>query len=216
MRNLTNRQIGMLRVPLFVGRVVTEVALLDAFWPDTKSGRTNGRRQLRWLCASELLEAFAIHGKPVRRVSLLYEWAPGEPEPNFAWLSQVSKERWRVPIRPMRIYTATVRARNIFGAQARQRVHSLGGLSHDAAVSLIYLHMLRSTPETANRWRSEDERLLGESFGQAQADACLVGDDGQPHTAVEFAGEYEPSRFEHFHNTFAAREIKYQIWSAGS
>src|SRR5262245_43709036 len=103
---------------LMVGRKVRGVGLrqlLRAYFPDSASGRLNGKR---WVAERErqgLLETFSILGRPVDEVELVFRGEPGADPPDFAELSRESLRRWDIPCEPITVIRATARLRNIVG-----------------------------------------------------------------------------------------------------
>jgi hypothetical protein len=212
---LTPRDLTILTMPVRQVRLVGEDQILDAFWPRTRSGRTNGRRRLCQFCKARLLAKGIVHAKSVRRVALLFAGRPEGPWPDCALLSRQSKAAWSaLPIRPQLVYTATRRARHIFGGLDRHRVHALPQVSHDLGCTASYLHLVTTAPELASQWRSEDEQLLPSGFGDAQPDAVLVDSGGRPMTAIEFGADYGPERYERLIRTFAEQGLDYRIYGA--
>lgn len=212
---LTERDLFLIRATVFAVRIAWEDRLLDACWPPTKSGRKNGQRRLHQICDAGFWARHVVHAKPVRNVELLHAGEPGDPPPDCRALSSESKSAWkRLPVRRLVVYSATPRARNIFGGLARHRLHALAQLSHEIGASSLFFTLFRLDPVLASRWRSEDERLLPTGFGDAQPDAVLVDGQERPTTAVEFAADYDSNRFERLYASFAEQKLSYQIWRA--
>jgi hypothetical protein len=212
---LTNRFIEIIRDHVFYVRASWEPHILDARWPATTSGRKNGQRRLDDICGGKWLDKHVVHAKPVRRVRLLFAGGPNDAAPDFAALSRESRQGWKLPIRRLTIYTASNRARRIFGGVARHHVHALSALSHDLGVACVFYTFVRESAELARRWRSEDEMILPADFGDAQPDGVLVDECGRPETAVEFASDYEAQRFAKLWNTIVAEQkLRLQIYGA--
>lgn len=214
---LTDRDEFVVRSHVHTVRCSAQEHLLAALWPPTEAGRKNGQRRLHALWEADLLDRHVVHVKNVRAVCLLHAGQPDDPAPDCAELSRQCRAAWNaLPIRAVVVYTATRRARLIFGGRERHRVHALPQLSHDLGCSASYFHLLRTEPDVAACWRSEDDGLLPAGFGDCQPDAVLVDADERPTGAIEFAAHYGTERFQRLLKSFADsdRPLAYRIYGA--
>jgi hypothetical protein len=213
----TERDLSFLRTLVLRVRLVSEDQALDAWWPATDSGRKNGQRRLRAYCRAGVCERHIVHAKPVRGVELLWSGTPGDAEPDCRQLSQACQSAWhRLTVQRLVVYTATRGARQLFGGTERHRVHALPHLSHDLGTAATYFELLKTAPERAALWRSEDDGLLPAGFGDAQPDAVLVDVQGRPDVAVEFAADYGHRRFEGLVRTCSEQQLGLRIYGVRS
>jgi len=185
--------------------------LLRAFYPDSASGRLNGKR---WVAERErlgLLETFSILGRPVDDVELVFRGDPERAPPDFSALSRESCMRWDIPCRPITVVRATTRLRNIVGGSSRMRFRALAQVGHDLGSAAVALRLLRDSPELLAYWVNEDD-IEDPAYREAKSDAVIMNCDGNVSHVIEFASGYQSEKFEKIDRTFRPHGIPYEIW----
>ena len=185
--------------------------LLGAFFPDSASGRINGKRWVASRERSGLLETFTALCRPVVDVELYFRGDPGSPPPDFAELSRESCRRWDVPSQPTTVVRGTAKLRNIVGGPSQMRFRALGQIGHDLGAAAVYLKLLRDAPGIADGWLCEDE-IEDPSYKEAKADAVVLNQDGEPLHVIEFASAYQEEKFSKIDRTFRPHGIPYEVW----
>ncbi len=185
--------------------------LLRGFFPDSASGRINGKR---WVSARErsgLLETFTVLCRPVVDVELYFRGEPGLPPPDFAELSRESCRRWDIPSQPTTIVRGTTKLRNIVGGPSQMRFRAIGQIGHDLGTAAVYLKLLRDAPELTDGWLCEDE-IEDPAYKEAKSDAVILNQAGEVIHVVEFASGYQSEKFAKIDRTFRPDGIPYEIW----
>lgn len=208
---LTGRRLEILETLTTKVDMLSFGQLLSAWWPPSRAAARNARRSLCGLVESGLLIRTTVFARPVLELDgPLERWEVGDPEPDFPSLSARLQARWRERPRQTTVFLATPRAANWLGGRALGRVKRRHQAGHDLNVAAVYLRHVRQAPELAAAWVGEG--LFSEKTEQAVPDALLVGADGRPFRAVEFAAAYPPERLRSFHESCLAAELPYDIW----
>lgn len=143
-------------------------------------------------------------------------WRPGDPVPAFGAASYLLRKRCKEPVSPTLAYLATKKTAKLFGGFSGGSKgdgvlrHPLQA-SHDAAVSTRYLELLKSEPDTARRWVSE-EKFEIQNRGSKLFDAVIVDDSGELERVIEVGGEYGVRRLKTIHAECARRLLPYELW----
>ena len=104
---------------------------------------------------------------------------------------------------------ASPRSIVLFG-QGRAPSVKLTQMTHDLHVAAVYLKY-RAGGLSSRHWISED-RLPRDWPLRERPDATLTDDDGLIYRAVEYGGDYPPSRLAELHEGLASIELNYEIW----
>jgi hypothetical protein len=185
--------------------------LLRAFFPDSASGRIRGKR---WFVEREragLFESFSALARLCEDVDLVFCGNPDGPLPDASVLARESCRRWNVPSRPVTVIRGTARLRNIVGGPPQMRFRALGQIGHDLGVASCFFKLLRIAPELAAGWISEDE-LLPSRFKEAQPDAVIFDQAGNPRCIIEFASGYGSDKFQKISRTYGPLSTPYVIY----
>ena len=83
-------------------------------------------------------------------------------------------------------------------------------MTHDLHVSEVYLHY-RVNGLSSRHWTSED-RLPRDWPLRERPDATLMDEEGHPYRAVEYGGNYPPTRLAELHEGLSSIELAYEIW----
>jgi hypothetical protein len=137
-------------------------------------------------------------------------WRRGDELPDFGALAWRLQARWSEPPRPTTVYLATARAANLYGGRNRGRLKRPHQASHDLGVAAVYLRLLQSDPQAAERWVGEDV-LDTKPFGGKVPDAALV-EESVIRQVIEFGGAYDKARLSDFHHACARLGLPYEVW----
>jgi hypothetical protein len=139
----------------------------------------------------------------------LATWEPGDPPLDCGHIAYVIRERWKTPCYPVTCYVATPRAGRLFGS-SRVGLKNTLQISHDLAVSEVYLWHLANSPELADAWTGED--LIKVPRGEKVPDAFFIA-DGKPFRVLEVGGSnYGKDRVEALHRLLAGRRLPHEFW----
>ncbi|MCC6968955.1 MAG: hypothetical protein IT434_01925 [Phycisphaerales bacterium] len=183
----------------------------QALWSDDlRRGRSFVERMER----SGLVETVTVLAHPVIALSApLARWQPRLPAPDLAGVSYRARHRWGAPSQTTIVLIATEgAAASIGGCAGRQP--RLSEATHDLHVAQVYFQMLRDLPTRAGTWEGETQAAARSTTNRgcpAKLPDAMVR-DGVRRTAIEFVGEYPPSKLEAFHRFCLLHEIGYELW----
>ena len=129
---------------------------------------------------------------PVRMVPTdkpLYAAAPGAPEADWGSLAYRSKNRYQgVPSRHLSIYSASSKCYRTFGVRRRASLKP-HHLSHDLALTSVFLRLLAAKPDVSSQWRPEDLYAASCEHGRKVPDVLLVDPETKlPIKGIDFLG----------------------------
>jgi hypothetical protein len=139
----------------------------------------------------------------------LLTWSPGDRAPDFWRLSRVLHKRSMQNASLTTFVFASPKSLVLF-AQGRAPSVKLTQMTHDLQVAEVYLKY-RTDGLSSRHWISED-RLPRDWPLRERPDATLTDDDGRIYRAVEYGGNYPPSRLTELHDGLASIELTYEIW----
>ena len=139
----------------------------------------------------------------------LVVWKRGEPTPIFRQIVRVLRTRWGGPLLPVTVVTATKKAAGRFGGLIRPVRNS--ELSHDLALSSVFLQKVTESPELEVRWISEVHLVERWSPGEPVPDALLkLPPHGQ---VVEVGGSsYRAAKLVQLHEYCESAGLYYEVW----
>jgi hypothetical protein len=142
----------------------------------------------------------------------LHVWEPGRPEPNCQAVSYLAQTRWSGAVRPTWAYFATREAADVFGGRGGLIKNPLQA-THDLHVTQCFLRLRKTSPQEAQQWIGEDAIASPELRRWSRLpDALLFDSTRGPLRAIEFIGQYSPSRICSFHRFCAERQLPYEMW----
>ena len=191
-------------------RVLSLQQVARTWWTDTRWGRSRAKAAMTEL---ESLGWLQIHRSLARPIDEMQEplmsWSPRDDRPDFWRLSRVLHKRSMQDASMTTFVFASPKSIVLFG-RGRAPSVKLTHMTHDLHVAEVYL-TYRRTGLSSRHWISED-RLPSDWPLRERPDAALVNDDGQFYRAVEYGGNYPPSRLAELHEGLASIELDYEIW----
>lgn len=191
-------------------RVLSLTQVARTWWSDTKWGRSRAKAAMTELDASNWLQIHRSLARPVVELHQpLLSWSPQDETPDFWELSRTLHRRAAKAASMTSFVFASARTVAMFG-RGRAPSVKLTQMTHDLHVAEVYL-WYRTNGHSARNWISED-RLPRDWPLRARPDATLTNDEGEFHRAVEYGGDYPPSRLEELHEGLSSIHLKYEIW----
>lgn len=172
------------------------------------------RSRLDQLIANQLIarcEATVIRMQPL--ASSLAKWRPTQQSPDLGKLAWTLSVRWQEPPIPTSVYFALPRLAQRYGGRRKGTIPRSFQISHDLAVTEMFLAIRRHRSELAHLWVDED-RLAPFRRGEKLPDAVIADYPGAPPRLVlEFgSGNYGADRLRAFHDDCEMRGLPYEIW----
>lgn len=206
--HLTRRDLVVLRALSYAVRLFGQRQLATALW---NSEIANARRRLRRLDELGLIERKTALVRPTPELLCpVFQWKPGQTGPGVGQVAFRLQSRWRYQsLRSTVVILPTQKTIDHFGGRQKSMLSSQ--VSHDLGVSEVWLWYLHNHGDVVRCWRGED--MLDEyQSGDSLPDAVLVDANEQPHTWIEFGGDYNADRIARFHEDAAQLQMPYQIW----
>ena len=177
------------------------------------SDSANAARRLDTLTERGLLAEHRLNARTVPLVaSPLASWQPGESVPNLPRLAYQLSKRWGLKqTRIHLIYLAGPKLVSLTGVKGKSRPKHPLQASHDLGLAATFLHMRRSRPSMADKWRGENALALAPTEGQIP-DALILNESGEAELAIEFGGLYSAKRLDRFHRYCQRRSLAYELW----
>jgi hypothetical protein len=174
---------------------VSEEQLAEHWGISSPTGRRHLAAWLSGLVRNGLLRRYRVLAKPAPPLDApLLIARPGDPIGDMAALAWRLEKRWSVEPRVTTVYVRGPRCRQLFGGAAGPDISNLASVSHDLALTALYLRFCRRCPARARDWVPDWERKGALEYGEKLPDVLLHGADGKPYLAIEMAGIYRPSR----------------------
>jgi hypothetical protein len=221
---LTPRRREILTVLTQKVRYLSTEQLGEHWWSPGPTGQRAARREVAGLVAAGYVERYQLLARPLASLEdgPVFEWAPGDPAPDYNAVSYGLQARWKASLRAVTVVLATPHAAAELGGVA-SGLRLPEQASHDLAVAAIYLQLRRTEPEAACAWVSEDYFRLLHRGRRATAgrvwpaldkepDAVLLDDRGQIVRLVEFGGSYDARRVEKTHRSAVRAGLPYSLW----
>lgn len=182
------------------------------FWPQSTDGQIKSLRRLRQLQSAGWLSSQQGYAK---RLPLLTRpvvtWSLSDPAPDFGWLSNYLKTRFKEPTRTMQIFIATRQAAVRYGGTG-DRWPRRSETTHDLGLAQVYLHLLESDPMRASAWVSEASLVArGTHPGEKLPDAIIRPATGR-ESVIEFGGQYGKEKLQAFHDYCVNAFLEYELW----
>ena len=137
-------------------RVITVAQAARTWWGNSLSARATAKRQLDSLVTRGDLLKYILRAHPEQPLPKpVWSWNPGEPEPPYGVLSYRLRKRWTEPLVPTIVYVASTRSARLYAGSGGRLAHPLQ-VTHDLHVSALYVRLLRTEPDKAAQWVSED------------------------------------------------------------
>ena len=207
---MTPREQQLVRALADSVRVLSLEQIARTWWSDTRWGRSRAKGTLSALTDEGWLHMQRALSRPI--VSLpapLVRWQPESLRPDLAEVARILHRRSMTNAIPLTVVFASRRAVAMFGT-GRAPTIKLTQMTHDVSVSEVYLQY-RSTNSSEEQWLSED-RLPHDWPIKVRPDAVLRDSQGGIIRAVEYGGDYPPSRLVELHEGIASMGIGYEIW----
>jgi hypothetical protein len=206
----TARTEALLRALCLAVRLFSLRQISRQWWRDDKA---NARKALRGLEANELVSQRAVLSRtlPILEAPVA-TWSPGERAPDFGPIAYRLKRRWqgRAPLRT-RVFVATARAIDLFGARSAGRLKNPLQAQHDLALAEVYLWFLNHRPELAAAWVGEDQ-IPHKRRREKLPDAYIMSPARRPLRLIEQGGGYDKRRVRAFHRYAASQNLPYELW----
>jgi hypothetical protein len=193
-------------------RLVSPELAARAFWGDGDERILRCRRSLAELVKAGFLKERVVRAHPIYPPDApLLKWGPGEEEPAFGGLSYKLHVRWGEALRPVKVYMASEKLSRQFGSP-RSGLKLTWQATHDLYCAALFLKWLKTDPERANAWMSEDV-LAPRMRHRKLPDAELHFPDGRPTVVIEIGGSsYSPDRLRAIHEDCVRRQLAYELW----
>lgn len=204
----TDRDLIVLKALSLQVRLFGQRQLAEALWDGDVA---NARRRLRRFAELGLAERCVVLARPLPEIiGPVFAWQPGQVDPDAGQVAFKLQSRWRYQaLRSTVCFLPTEKCVNHFGGRSKALIPAQ--VSHDLGVAEVWLWYWLNLPDYINAWRGENQLTDTES-GQALPDAVLVDEHEQPHTLIEFGGDYSATRIAAFHDDAVVRGLPYQIW----
>ncbi|MCA9013666.1 MAG: hypothetical protein KDB01_28135 [Planctomycetaceae bacterium] len=181
-----------------------------SFWPFHASRRQCRRRlaQLEENCW--LKRATILAHPPLKADQPLYQWAPGDDDPDSEEIAEACQSRWACPAIPTDVIVASEKAANLMGSTAC-------GLprpeqwNHDLHLSQVFVMYRRRRTKLAQMWVGEHS-LPKAGYRIKDPDAFLVDRKNKVRRVIECAGKYDAKQVESFHDHCADHDLPYELW----
>lgn len=207
---MTPREEQILRALVNDVRVLSLTQVARCWWTDTRWGRSRAKAAMTALECEGWAQIHAALARPIRELSEpLVTWSPDDESPDVWKLSRKLHLRAMQPASMVSFVFASAQSVALFGRGHAPSV-KLTQMTHDLHVSEVYL-WYRTHGLPARGWLSED-RLPRDWPLRERPDAVLADDDGTIRRAVEYGGDYPPSRLQELHAGLAAMKLEYEIW----
>ena len=207
---LTDRDLDLLDALTLRVRLLTLRQLTELWWPNGNNQRC-ARHRLECLEAARLVEIHRVNAHPLLPVARpLFEWRPGDAEPDCEHVAACCRDRWNRPAVPMTVCVATSLAANLFGSTARGVPHR-DHRNHDLRLASIYVAYRLQRPQLAALWIGE-HGLAKAGHRIKDPDAFLRHDNGQVFRVIESAGRYGEAQVQSFHDHCEANDLPYELW----
>ena len=191
-------------------RVLTLGQIAGTWWTDTRWGRRRASVAMHQLAAEGWIDVRKVLARAIECFhSPLIEWRPGQERPDFVAASRSLHRRAMSDAKCVQVVLAARRAVIFFGS-GRAPVVKLTQMTHDLNVAALYLHY-RKSGLPGDRWISED-RLPRNWPLKQRPDALLRSESGTLLRAVEYGGDYPPTRLVELHAGLASIGLGYEIW----
>ncbi len=203
-----DRDLTVLRALSLQVRLFGQRQLAERLWCGDIA---NARRRLRRFVEQGLVQRCVVMARPLPELLRpILTWQPGQPDPDPGATAFQLQSRWRYrALRSTVVFLPTDRTVNHFGGRRKTLIPSQ--VSHDLGVAEVWLWYWMHHPKYVRAWRGEN-LLTDAEPGRSLPDAVLVSEDDEPHTLIEFGGDYDADRIAAFHDDAAMRGLPYQIW----
>ena len=187
---------------------IQQIAL--TWWTDSRWGRSRAKAAMASLAKEGWLRMQRVLSRPIiSAVGPMLDWNCGDVVPDFAALTRTLHHRSMCDAKLITVVFATRRAVAMFG-NGRAPAVKLTQMTHDLNVSEVFLHYRRSGLPTG-RWVAED-RLADNWPIRQRPDAVLRDETGNIVRAVEYGGDYPPSRLAELHDGLSSIGLSYEVW----
>lgn len=191
-------------------RVLSLTQVARTWWSDTRWGRSRAKTAMAELEAEGWAQIHTSLCRPVRQPQEpLLSWSPGDASPDFWRLSRKLHQRAMEPASMTTFVFASARSVALLG-RGRAPSIKLTQMTHDLQVAEVYL-LYRTNGLPARGWISED-RLPHDWPLKVRPDGLVTDDDAAIRRAIEYGGDYPPSRLEEMHVGLSSIELNYEIW----
>jgi hypothetical protein len=208
---LCDRDMEILTALCVKVRLMMQSQISKHWWAHTASPEASAKPSLRRLRGRGLLNQFRVLSRPLPRLeNAVFSWQPGGQAPNPNSISWQLKRRWHSAPTYHVAYTASRRARLLFGGGGKENLSHPIQATHDAGLAGVYLRFLSHRPADARAWLGEDCIALGNR--KKNPDAHIVGPRSSVRRVIEFGGSYGPGRVSSFHQFCRKQGFPYEIW----
>ena len=168
------------------------------------------RRRLNRLTDGRLLSRLTVWASDIPAIETpLFQWCPGEPEPNHGALAYAAQRRWDSrPVKKRTIYTASDKLLAMYALPPRSHL-KLHQATHDLGLTEVFYYCKNRWPHL--QFVGEEIFSPARGHGEGVEDAQLL--DGDSISAVvEHAGSYRKDRIIHFHQHVVERGLRYFLF----
>lgn len=191
-------------------RVLSLQQVARTWWTDTRSGRSRAKQAMLRLELDGWVQLHRSLARPVVEPRTpLVRWSPGDLAADMWSLSRTLHQRACEAASMTDFVLANAKGVALFARGPAPSV-KLTQMTHDLQVAEVYLRY-RAEGVPNLHWRSED-RLPAEWPLRQRPDAVLVDDGGVIRRAIEYGGDYAPSRLTELHDVFSSLDLCYEIW----
>ncbi len=167
-------------------------------------------RRLRQLTAAQLIQLHTINIQELIPVMPLFQWKPGDSEPDFREVANGARTRWPQAAQPTMVCVASPMTANMMGSTAcnlprrEQR-------DHDLLLAEVFVRYHSENPNITNQWQGEHTRPKA-GYRIKDPDVFLSDSSGRVLRVVESAGCYSARQVESFHDYCAECSLPYELW----
>lgn len=200
-------------------RIITAEQAGSAWWAHSRNPEKSAARRLDAFCRAGLLRSLNVYAYPLPPLDEpVHSWTPShgsqpaDPSPEYGEIAWRLKSRWaRCTPKVTTAYTATPTLANRVGGY-NGRYTQPNQVTHDLAMTFLFLRVLREEPALARAWRGEELQKPSQGYGEKLPDATCYDEAGEPFLVYEFGGRYSKARVRDFHEHCEGRGLAYLLW----
>ena len=169
---------------------------------------TSARRRLATLVTAGVLERTIANASRTGSGCVL-AWTPGDRTPDFRELGERLRGRWRMPAKPVELFSATPFTANLFGSDIG-RFTSIEERNRQLRLSQAFVNCATTRRIEVPQWhlRSHGNR---EESGHGRPDVVISDSLGKSVHAIGMAST-SCRRMEELHAFCVGQELPYELW----
>ena len=192
-------------------RVLTVDQVARTWWPHTQRPKNNARKRLQELESQGLVRLANVLARPeIELAKPVFQWNPGDPDPDFGPIAYRLKTRWSGPLVPTEVVIATRDAKLRYGGYIGGRMPRDSETTHDINLAKVYLQLRRDQPRLLDYWVSEAQQYAEGGGKNQRLPDVIIRDGAAVQMIIEFAGAYSKQKLQAFHAE--AQQSTYQLW----